>query len=164
MSTPMSQTPTMPEEFHIFDTSLRDGAQQEGLRLSVADKLRIAGYLDELGVTFIEGGWPGANPNDTQFFVEAAELELANAKLVAFGATRKAGGSAATDPLTRALVDAGTEYVCIVAKSHVDHVTLALRTTLEENLAMVTDTVTFLREQGKKVFVDCEHFFDGYRA
>src|SRR5690606_39880298 len=97
----MTTTPTVPEEFHIFDTSLRDGAQQEGLRLSVADKLRIAGYLDELGVTFIEGGWPGANPADTQFFVEAKELELRNSKLVAFGATRKAGATAATDPLTK---------------------------------------------------------------
>ncbi|TRY16617.1 citramalate synthase [Tessaracoccus rhinocerotis] len=160
----MTTTPTVPEEFHIFDTSLRDGAQQEGLRLSVADKLRIAGYLDELGVTFIEGGWPGANPADTQFFVEAKELELRNSKLVAFGATRKAGATAATDPLTKALVDAGTDYICIVAKSHDEHVTRALRTTLDENLEMVTDTVTYLREQGKHVFVDCEHFFDGYRA
>ncbi|MCC2593151.1 citramalate synthase [Tessaracoccus sp. OS52] len=160
----MTSTPTMPEEFHIFDTSLRDGAQQEGLRLSVPDKLKIAVYLDELGVTFIEGGWPGANPADTQFFVEARELDLKTSKLVAFGATRKAGGSAATDPLTKALVDAGTDYICIVAKSHDEHVTRALRTTLEENLAMVTDTVTYLREQGKHVFVDCEHFFDGYKA
>ena len=161
----MMKTPVQPDEFHIFDTSLRDGAQQEGLRLSVADKLKIAGYLDELGVTFIEGGWPGANPNDTQFFQEAAtKLELKNSTLVAFGATRKAGGSAAQDPLTQALVDAGTSHVCIVAKSHLDHVERALRTTPEENLAMVTDTVTHLREQGKRVFVDCEHFFDGYHA
>ncbi len=161
----MTTTPTCPEEFHIFDTSLRDGAQQEGLRLSVADKLKIAAYLDELGVTFIEGGWPGASPGDTQFFAEAAtELNLTTSKLVAFGATRKPGGSAATDTLTQALVDAGTDYVCIVAKSHDEHVTRALRTTLEENLEMVRDTVEHLISQGKKVFVDCEHFFDGYRA
>ena len=161
----MTTTPLRPEEFHVFDTSLRDGAQQEGLRLTVPDKLKIAGYLDELGVTFIEGGWPGANPSDTLFFQEAAQhLDLKRSKLVAFGATRKAGGDAATDPLTRALVDAGTDYICIVAKSHVEHVLRALRTTLDENLAMVTDTVTYLRAQGKRVFVDCEHFFDGYRA
>ncbi len=161
----MNGTPSFPEEFHVFDTSLRDGAQQEGIRLSVNDKLKIAGYLDELGVTFIEGGWPGSNPADTEFFQRAAtELDLQNSKLVAFGATRKAGGRASEDQLTRALVDAGTDYVCIVAKSHEDHVIKALRTTLEENLEMVRDTVTFLREQGKHVFVDCEHFFDGYRA
>lgn len=152
----------LPEGFQVYDTSLRDGAQQEGLNLSVADKLKIAGYLDELGVTFIEGGWPGANPNDTEFFELAKQLELKNSKLVAFGATRKAGAQAATDPLTHALVDAGTEYVCLVAKSHDAHVTRALRTTLDENLAMITDSVTYLRSQGKRVFLDCEHFFDGY--
>ncbi len=161
----MPKLPQRPTELHIFDTSLRDGAQQEGLRLSVNDKLRIAGYLDELGVTFIEGGWPGANPADTEFFSRAAkELELRHSKLVAFGATRKAGVRASEDALTRALVDAGTDYVCIVAKSHDEHVTRALRTTLEENLEMVRDTVQFLISEGKHVFVDCEHFFDGYRA
>ncbi|GAA1396367.1 citramalate synthase [Luteococcus peritonei] len=157
--------PLAPETFHLFDTTLRDGAQQEGLRLSVADKLRIAGLLDELGVSFIEGGWPGANPNDTAFFAAARDqLQLRSAHLVAFGSTRRAGGSAATDPLTQALLDAGTEYVCIVAKSHDRHVTDALRTTLEENLAMVQDTVSHLVSQGRHVFVDCEHFFDGYRS
>ncbi len=161
----MTTQPLAPEHFQIFDTTLRDGAQQEGLRLSVPDKLRIARLLDGLGVTFIEGGWPGANPNDTAFFEAAkTELELGNARLVAFGSTRKAGGSAASDALTQALVDAGTEYICIVAKSHDRHVTDALRTTLEENLAMVHDTVTHLVGLGKHVFVDCEHFFDGYRS
>lgn len=160
----MPTLPVQPAEFHVFDTSLRDGAQQEGLHLSVPDKLKIAGYLDELGVTFIEGGWPGANPADTEFFRLARGLGLRNSELVAFGATRKAGALASEDPLTRALVDAGTNYICIVAKSHVDHVVRALRTTREENLAMITDTVTFLRSQGRRVFVDCEHFFDGYRA
>ncbi|HJE51137.1 MAG TPA: citramalate synthase [Tessaracoccus flavescens] len=160
----MPTLPARPAEFHVFDTSLRDGAQQEGLNLSVQDKLKIAGYLDELGVTFIEGGWPGANPNDTEFFVKAKELGLQRSKLVAFGATRKAGARASEDALTQALVDAGTEYICIVAKSHDEHVFRALRTTLEENLEMVRDTVEFLTSQGKHVFVDCEHFFDGYRA
>lgn len=160
----MTTTPVPPETFHIFDTTLRDGAQQEGLRLSVADKLKIAGYLDELGVTFIEGGWPGANPNDTAFFAAAAEqLTLSKAKLVAFGATRKAGGRAADDPLVAALRDAQTSTICLVAKSHDGHVERALRTTLAENLAMVTDTVSHLVGEGKRVFVDCEHFFDGYR-
>ncbi|MEL4505723.1 citramalate synthase [Luteococcus sp. H138] len=159
------QTPLPPDNFQIFDTTLRDGAQQEGLRLSVADKLRIARHLDELGVSFIEGGWPGANPNDTAFFQAAAtELQLSSAKLVAFGSTRKAGVRAADDPLTAALREVGTDYVCLVAKSHDAHVVHALRTSLEENLAMVADTVSHLVEHGKHVFVDCEHFFDGYRA
>lgn len=157
-------TPARPAEFHVLDTSLRDGAQQEGIHLSVADKLKIASYLDELGVTFIEGGWPGANPADTEFFQLAKDLNLTTSKLVAFGATRKAGANAAGDALTQALIEAGTDYVCIVAKSHDEHVTRALRTTLEENLEMVRDTVEYLRGQGKHVFVDCEHFFDGYRA
>ncbi|NLE96673.1 MAG: citramalate synthase [Propionibacterium sp.] len=161
----MPKLPQQPTELHIFDTSLRDGAQQEGLRLSTNDKLKIARYLDELGVTFIEGGWPGANPADTEFFQRAqTELDLQRSKLVAFGSTRKAGVKASEDKLTRALVDAGTDYVCIVAKSHDEHVTRALRTTLEENLEMVRDTVGFLISEGKRVFVDCEHFFDGYRA
>lgn len=161
----MPTTPVMPEQFHVYDTTLRDGAQQEGIHLSVDDKLRIAGYLDELGVTFIEGGWPGANPADTEFFARASgELHLANARLVAFGATRRVGGQAATDPLVQALVDAGTDYICLVAKSHDAHVHEALRTTLDENLAMISDTVGHLTGLGKHVFVDCEHFFDGFRA
>jgi 2-isopropylmalate synthase len=153
----------MPQPFHVYDTSLRDGAQQEGLQLSVHDKLRIAGLLDELGVTFIEGGWPGANPNDTEFFRVAADWAgLRHAQLVAFGATRRVGMTAASDPLTQALLAAGTEVVTLVAKSHDRHVTDALRTTLEENLAMIHDTVSYLCDQGRRVFVDCEHFFDGY--
>ncbi len=161
----MSFIPQQPDEFHVFDTSLRDGAQQEGIRLSVSDKLKIAAYLDELGIGFIEGGWPGANPNDTEFFERAAkELKLSTAKLVAFGATRKPGIAAEDDSLLQALLDAGTDYVCIVAKSHDEHVTKALRTTLEENLAMIRDSVLFLTGHGKRVFVDAEHFFDGYRS
>ncbi|WP_018156492.1 citramalate synthase [Demetria terragena] len=148
----------------VYDTTLRDGAQQEGLNLSVADKLAIAVHLDNLGVGFIEGGWPGANPKDTEFFSRAAagELTLNHAVLAAFGSTRRAGGEAASDPLVQALLDAQTPVVCLVAKSHSGHVERALKTTTEENLAMVRDTVSFLHGSGRRVFVDCEHFFDGY--
>jgi len=150
--------------FHVYDTTLRDGAQQEGLNLSVADKLSIARQLDGLGVGYIEGGWPGANPKDTEFFRRAAdELDLRHARLAAFGATRRAGARAADDPLVAALRDSRASVVTLVAKSHDRHVELALRTTLEENLAMVYDTVTHLREEGQTVFLDAEHFFDGYR-
>jgi 2-isopropylmalate synthase len=150
--------------FHVYDTTLRDGAQQEGLNLSVADKLTIARQLDDLGVGFIEGGWPGSNPKDTEFFRRAsAELDLRHARLVAFGATRRAGVKAADDPLVAALRDSGAPVVTLVAKSHDRHVDLALRTTLEENLAMVRDTVSHLRAEGQQVFLDAEHFFDGYR-
>jgi 2-isopropylmalate synthase len=154
-----------PAEFHVFDTTLRDGSQQEGLNLSVADKLSIAGLLDELGVDYIEGGWPGANPNDTAFFEAMAggARSLRHATLVAFGFTRRVGMKAADDPLTAALRDSGAPVACIVAKSHDRHVEQALRTTLRENLDMIADTVSHLRAEGQRVFVDCEHFFDGYR-
>jgi 2-isopropylmalate synthase len=153
------------DDFHVFDTTLRDGAQREGISYSVADKLAVARLLDQLGVGFIEGGWPGAMPKDTEFFARAADGELAlkNATLVAFGATRKAGVAVQDDPQVRALVDSRAPVVTVVAKSSVWHVRDALHTTLEENLAMVRDTVTFLRAEGRRVFVDCEHFFDGYR-
>ena len=150
--------------FHVYDTTLRDGAQQEGLNLSVADKLSIAKQLDDLGVGYIEGGWPGANPKDTEFFRRAQEeLDLKHAKLAAFGATRRAGVRAADDPLVAALRESGAGVVTLVAKSHERHVELALRTTLEENLAMIRDTVAHLRAEGQEVFLDAEHFFDGYR-
>ncbi len=153
------------EGFHVYDTTLRDGAQQEGLNLSVQDKLHIARAIDELGVGFIEGGWPGANPKDTEFFRRAREeLQLHNAELAAFGATRRSGMTAADDPLVAALRDSGASVVTLVAKSHDRHVELALRTTLEENLAMVRDTVAHLTAEGQRVFLDAEHFFDGYRA
>ncbi len=151
--------------FHVYDTTLRDGAQQEGLNLSVADKLAIARQLDALGVGYIEGGWPGANPKDTEFFRRARqELDLRHARLAAFGATRRAGVRAADDPGIAALRDSGAGVVTLVAKSHDRHVELALRTTLEENLAMVRDSVSHLRAEGQQVFLDAEHFFDGYRA
>jgi 2-isopropylmalate synthase len=152
-------------EFHVYDTTLRDGAQQEGLNLSVADKLVIARQLDELGVGFIEGGWPGASPKDTEFFARARdELDLRHARLTAFGATRRAGVRAADDPLVAALRDSGASVVTLVAKSHPRHVELALRTTLAENLEMIRDTVSHLAAEGQQVFLDAEHFFDGYRA
>lgn len=162
----MTKPPVAPDSFQIFDTTLRDGAQQEGIRLTVIDKLRIARLLDELGVGFIEGGWPGANPSDTEFFARAAEgaLELKNATLVAFGATRKVGTTAAEDPQVQALLDARTEVICVVAKSHDEHVRRALKTDLAENLEMIRDTVTHLVAQGRRVFVDAEHFFDGYQS
>ena len=155
----------LDDTFHVYDTTLRDGAQQEGLTLSVADKLVIARQLDELGVGFIEGGWPGAIPKDTEFFRRAAtELDLRHAQLAAFGATRRPGVTAAHDPLVAALRESGAPVVTLVAKSHDRHVLLALRTTLEENLAMIADTITHLREHGQRVFLDAEHFFDGYRS
>jgi 2-isopropylmalate synthase len=151
-------------DLHVYDTTLRDGSQMEGLSLSVDDKLAVAAHLDELGVGYIEGGWPGANPKDKAFFQRAAagDLTLRNAVLAAFGATRKAGVAAADDPQVRALLDAQTPVVTLVAKSHTGHVERALRTTLEENLAMVRDTVAFLVGEGRRVFLDAEHFFDGY--
>src|SRR5579872_3967092 len=149
----------LDDTFHVYDTTLRDGAQQEGLNLSVADKLVIARQLDEFGVGFIEGGWPGAVPKDTEFFRRAArELRLRNAQLAAFGATRRPGGRAASDPQVAALLEAETPVVTLVAKSHDRHVELALRTTLAENLEMVSDTVRHLRAEGKRVFLDAEHF------
>ena len=159
-----SRRPPQGDAFHLFDTTLRDGAQREGITYSVADKLAVAGLLDELGVGFIEGGWPGAVPKDTEFFARATsgELALQTATLVAFGATRKAGVRAGDDPQVRALLDSNAPVVTLVAKSDVRHVERALRTTLEENLAMVSDTVAFLVDHGRRVFLDCEHFFDGY--
>jgi 2-isopropylmalate synthase len=153
------------DSFHVFDTTLRDGAQREGITYSVADKLAVATLLDELGVGFIEGGWPGAVPKDTEFFARAAdgELNLTTATLVAFGATRKAGARAADDPQVRALIDSRASVVTLVAKSDIRHVERALRTTPEENLAMVADTVALLVGEGRRVFLDCEHFFDGYK-
>jgi 2-isopropylmalate synthase len=154
----------MSQQFQVYDTTLRDGAQQEGLTLSVADKLSIARHLDDLGVGFIEGGWPGAIPKDTEFFRRAAEeLSLRNATLAAFGATRRADLKVHDDPQVQALVDSLAPVVTLVAKSDLRHVEKALRTTPAENLAMIRDTVEHLRDVGRRVFLDAEHFFDGYR-
>ncbi|MCW2623089.1 MAG: 2-isopropylmalate synthase/homocitrate synthase family protein [Frankiales bacterium] len=156
-------TSPLSDTFHVYDTTLRDGSQGEGMVLSVNDKLAIARHLDDLGVGFIEGGWPGANPKETEFFARAAtELTLRTAQLTAFGSTRRPGGTAA-DSLGY-LRDAPVDVVTIVAKSDVRHVERALRTTREENLAMVRDSVEHLVAHGKRVLVDAEHFFDGYRA
>jgi 2-isopropylmalate synthase len=150
--------------YQVFDTTLRDGAQREGISYSVVDKLAVARLLDEFGVGFIEGGWPGAMPKDTEFFQRARkELDLSHAVFVAFGSTRKAGLDVQVDGQIRALLDAETPAVCLVAKSDIRHVERALRTTPEENLAMVRDSVAYFLREGRRVFIDCEHFFDGYR-
>jgi 2-isopropylmalate synthase len=155
---------TIDDSFHIYDTTLRDGAQQEGLNLSVHDKLTIARHLDDLGVGFIEGGWPGANPKDTEFFALAKkELKLKNSTFVAFGATRRPNVKAADDVLLGALRDSGAPAVTLVAKAFDRHVDLALKTSLDENLEMIRDSITHLRQEGQRVFLDAEHFFDGYR-
>ncbi|MER5476864.1 citramalate synthase [Streptomyces sp. NPDC002734] len=150
--------------FQLYDTTLRDGAQQEGMALTVEDKLAVARLLDGLGIGFIEGGWPGAVPRDTEFFRRArTELRLEHAELAAFGATRRPGVRAADDPQVQALLDSGAPVVTLVAKSHTGHVLNALRTTLAENLAMVDDTVRHLVRAGRRVFVDAEHYFDGHQ-
>jgi len=154
----------MDAQIALFDTTLRDGTQSEGLSLSVEDKLKIARILDGFGIHFIEGGYPGSNPKDIEFFRRARGLGLKHAKLTAFGSTRKAGARAADDANMRALVDADTPVVCIFGKSSTLHVTKVLGTTLEENLAMIGDSVAFLKAAGREVVYDAEHFFDGYRA
>ncbi|KLR62496.1 2-isopropylmalate synthase/homocitrate synthase family protein [Actinobacteria bacterium IMCC26207] len=154
---------SIPTSVEIFDTTLRDGAQFEGISLSVEDKLRIAEQLDWLGVHWIEGGYPLSNPKDEEFFRRArTELHLTTSTLVAFGSTRRPLGRSDDDPTLRALVEAGTSTVCIVGKSSEFHVTEALRTTLEEGVAMVGESVQFLKAAGLRVFFDAEHFFDGY--
>jgi len=148
----------------VYDTTLRDGAQREGISYSVTDKLAVARLVDEFGVRYIEGGWPGALPKDTEFFARArTELDLRHARLVAFGATRRAGIAVEDDPQVAALVESRAPVVTLVAKSDVAHVTRALRTTLDENVEMVSDTVAHLVSLGREVFVDLEHFFDGHR-
>ncbi|MGH3905146.1 MAG: citramalate synthase [Pseudonocardiaceae bacterium] len=152
------------DSFHLYDTTLRDGAQREGISYSVADKLAVARLLDALGVGFIEGGWPGAMPKDTEFFARAAagELELTHAALVAFGSTRRAGRTAAADPQVQALLAAQAPVITLVAKSDRRHIERALRADVVEACAMVRDTVALLVAEGRRVFLDAEHFFDGY--
>ena len=150
-------------DLELYDTTLRDGTQMEGISLSVEDKLKIAQKLDELGIHYIEGGWPGSNPKDAEFFVRAQSLRLRNAKIAAFGSTRRAGVRAEDDPNLRALLDAHTPAVTLVGKANAEHVRLVLETTREENLAMIRDSVAYMKGQGKVVFFDAEHFFDGFR-
>jgi 2-isopropylmalate synthase len=147
----------------IYDTTLRDGAQREGLSLSLEDKLRIARELDQLGIPFIEGGWPGANPKDVQFFWQLKEEPLTQAEVVAFCSTRRPNTTAATDPMLQPILAAGTRWVTIFGKSWDMHVTEGLNTSLEENLAMIRDTIEYLRSQGRRVIYDAEHWFDGYK-
>ena len=156
--------PRWPERVEIYDTTLRDGSQLEGISLTVDDKLRIAEQLDHLGVAYIEGGWPGANPKDDEFFERAkTELKLSPSEFVAFGSTRRPKGKVDSDQTLADLVGAETSVVCIVGKCWDYHVTEALKTTLEEGVAMVADSVEYLVSQGKRVFFDAEHFFDGYK-
>ncbi|MDD5270103.1 MAG: citramalate synthase [Candidatus Omnitrophica bacterium] len=148
----------------LYDTTLRDGAQTEGISYSVNDKLRIAGKLDGLGIHFIEGGWPGSNPKDMAFFKAAGKLKLKNAKIVAFGSTRRANTDIRKDAIVKGLLDAGTRYVTIFGKSWDLHVRDVFKVSLEENLRMISETVSFLKSKGKTVFYDAEHFFDGYKS
>jgi 2-isopropylmalate synthase len=152
----------MAPRVELYDTTLRDGTQMEGISLSVDDKLKIARRLDEIGVHYIEGGWPGSNATDVEFFARANELNLRNARLAAFGMTRRAGSDADNDPNLRALVDAATPVVTIVGKGSARQVTHVLETTLEENLAMLGDSIRFLKSKGLTVFFDAEHFYDGF--
>lgn len=148
----------------VYDTTLRDGAQQEGMNLSVADKMAIAPLLDELGAGVIEGGWPGAVPKDTEFFALVnKELTFTNAQFAAFGMTRRAGSTAAADPQVRALLDSEAPIITLVAKTDIRHAERALRVSGDENLAMIEETVAFLVGEGRRVILDAEHFFDGYR-
>ena len=166
-STPPTSPPVSipaPVMIEVFDTTLRDGLQVEGVSATVDDKLRIAEQLDFLGVHYIEGGWPGANPKDIEFFARAAtELQLTTSTMVAFGSTRRPKGKVDDDVTLRNLLDANTSAVCIVAKSWDYHVLEALQTTLDEGEAMIADSVAFLTAAGRRVLVDMEHFFDGYK-
>ncbi len=149
----------------IYDTTLRDGTQREGLSLTVQDKLRVAQLLDDLGVAYIEGGWPGSNPKDVEFFERAKALKWKHARLAAFGATCRAGGGKPDDDANiRALLDAETPVVTVVGKTWTLHVTEVLQTTLEENLRIIRESLAYLKSRGREVIYDAEHFFDGYRA
>src|SRR5215475_3449107 len=148
----------------IYDTTLRDGTQGEGVSFSMEDKVRLATRLDAIGIHYIEGGWPGSNPKDLRFFARMQDVSLKHAKLAAFSMTRRAGGTAESDANMRALLDAGAPVATIVGKSWDFHVTAALGTTLTENLAMISDTIAFLRPRTDEVLFDAEHFFDGFRA
>ncbi|HXB59577.1 MAG TPA: citramalate synthase [Candidatus Acidoferrales bacterium] len=153
----------MKPQVEIYDTTLRDGSQGEGINFSVADKLRIAEKLDAFGVHYIQGGWPGSNPKDIEFFAEAKKKKFKNARLAAFGSTRRKGVAVEQDDQVRLLIEAGTPVVTIYGKTSMLHVKEVLRCTPEENLAMIGDTVKFLKDNGKYVVYDAEHAFDGYK-
>src|SRR5258708_25639883 len=149
------------ERLYLFDTTLRDGAQTNGVDFTLNDKLAIARMLDELGIDYIEGGYPGANPIDTQLFAEERKLA---ATFTAFGMARRPGRSTSNDPGLAALLEAKADAICFVAKSWDYHVRVALETTPEENLASIRDSVAAAKAKGREVLLDCEHFFDGYKA
>ncbi len=151
----------MKRKVAIYDTTLRDGSQREGIAFSLADKLRITQLLDELGVDYIEGGWPGSNPKDVGYFDQVRDLELSHSKITAFGSTRRKGICPEDDPNIRALIDANTPVVTVVGKTSMLHVTDVLQTTADENLNMIQDSLAYLKAQGKEVIYDAEHFFDG---
>jgi 2-isopropylmalate synthase len=149
------------ERLYLFDTTLRDGAQTNGVDFTLDDKVAIAQMIDGLGIDYVEGGYPGANPTDTELFASDRGL---NSTFTAFGMTRRPGRSASNDPGVAALLDAKADAICFVAKSWDYHVRVALETTNEENLASIRDSVSAARARGREVLVDCEHFFDGYKA
>ncbi len=153
-----------PRFVQIYDTTLRDGTQREGISYTVLDKLRIARRLDALGISYIEGGWPGSNPKDAEFFQRAREEHFKQAKLTAFGMTRRASHPPEEDPNLKALLEAATPVCTLFGKSWTLHVTEVLRTTLDQNLLMIEDSVHFLKNSGREVIYDAEHFFDGYAA
>lgn len=158
-----STTHGLPPAVTLYDTTLRDGSQGEGINFSVADKVQIAQRLDAFGVHYIEGGWPGSNDKDIEFFQRIRDVELTTARVAAFGSTRRAGVAVEDDPQVKLLVDAGTPVVTLVAKTWLLHVEHVLRTTPEENLAMIRDTVAYLKSLGRDVILDAEHCFDGYK-
>jgi 2-isopropylmalate synthase len=152
----------MPRErLYLFDTTLRDGAQTNGVDFTLHDKLAIADMLDDLGIDYVEGGYPGANPTDTQLFSEDRDLKTS---FTAFGMTRRPGRSTSNDPGLAGLLEAKADAICFVAKSWDYHVRVALETTLEENIASIRDSVRAAKQKGREVLLDCEHFFDGYKA
>src|SRR5438093_11488541 len=152
----------MKPEVEIYDTTLRDGSQGEGVNFSVADKLRIAERLDAFGIHYIEGGWPGSNPKDIEFFEEAKKRKYKNALLAAFGSTRRKATLVEKDEQVRLLLEAETPVVTLVGKTWLLHVKEVLRTTPDENLGMIGDTIRYLKDQGKFVIYDAEHSFDGF--
>jgi 2-isopropylmalate synthase len=154
----------MAQQVQIYDTTLRDGAQREGISYSLADKLHIVQKLDELGIHYIEGGWPGSNPKDAEFFAQAQKLKLKNARITAFGSTRKPHTKAETDANLKALLNTGMQISTLVCKNSILQVTQVLKTSAQENLEMIADSILFLKKQGMEVFYDAEHFFDGYQA
>src|SRR5215470_10503042 len=153
----------MKSVIEIYDTTLRDGSQGQGVSFSVADKLRIAEKLDAFGVQYIEGGWPGSNPKDMEFFQQVKRRKFRNAKVAAFSMTRRKGIAVEKDELMRQLLEAETPVITIVGKTWLLHVTEVLRATPDENLAMIADTIKFFKGHGKTVFYDAEHSFDGYK-